>query len=109
MRNAAFTSTANAIINSVREELTGEREKVFERIDATQTSILNALTATSGSSSDSGDNDPPTPPTETAKETTNATTQDTVQLKILKLLKTMHSELKKCSDDGDNSNRRGKK
>ena len=40
LKNTIFTNTANSITNSV------------QRIDATESSILNALTSTSGSSND---------------------------------------------------------
>ena len=98
MRNAAFTNTANSIITSVREELNGEREKVFQRIDATEASIINALTASSGSESTEEDT------VSTLTEKANVTTQDKVQLEILKLLKEIRSDIVANKPTADNNN-----
>ena len=89
LKNKIFNNTAASIINSVRTELSENRTKVFQRIDATESSILNALTSTSGSSSNEG------PMGELISdgssvsgltERVNATVSGTVQLEILKLL-----------------------
>ena len=115
MKNSTFANTANAItstvINTVRAELNEEREKVFERLDETESSILNALVATSVSglsSTDKSIDDTSSISDITGKA--NATTGSTVQLEILKILKTIQEDMKECHDDGgDKDNGGGKK
>ena len=97
MRNATFTNTANSIINSLRSELDDERNKVFQRIDDTEASILNALTATSGSESEASAADTASTLTEHA----NSTTQDKVNIEILKLLKEIHMDMKNSKPTTD--------
>ena len=48
MKNSSFVNTANAItvsvIESVKEELNDDQTRVFQRLNETESSILNALT-----------------------------------------------------------------
>ena len=81
MRNTAFANTANSIINSVREELSDEREKVFHPIEETKNSIINAM-ATNSDTNDTDDESRNDTPTERVNYT-----KDNVQVEILKLLK----------------------
>ena len=108
MRNTAFANTANSIINSVREELNGEREKVFQRIDEKYSSIPNELTATSDESSTSDEASKMSDITERA----NSTTQDKIHFEILKLLKEIQTDMKistACYDDDDGNSRKKKR
>jgi hypothetical protein len=90
MKNSAFTNTANAItasvIESVREELNDDRSRVFQRLDETESSILNALTVTPRTANTSVVTDDEST-TSTMTERVNATVSDSIQLEILKLLK----------------------
>ena len=108
MRNTAFVNTANAIINSVREELTEERDKVFKRIDETKTSILNALTSTSASDTSTSD-DSTSVSSLTEKANSTITTNDKIQIEILKLLKEIQTDMKTCKPTGNDDNKKGKK
>jgi len=89
LKNTIFTNTASSIINSFRTGLSEDKDKVFRRIDATESSILNAITSTSGSSNDEGSMGENRSEGSFVLDLTkrfNATTSDKVQLEILKLL-----------------------
>ena len=49
-KNTAFNNTANTImasvINSVRDELNDDHSRDFQRLDGTESSIINALSTT---------------------------------------------------------------
>ena len=57
MKNIAFANTTNAItasvIESVRDELNDDQTRMFQRLDETESSILNALITTSCTSNTS--------------------------------------------------------
>ena len=112
MKNASFSNTANAItstvINSVRAELSDDRDRVFQRLDETENSIINALTASSGSASTQSDDDDTSISGLTQKA--NAVKGDAVQLEILKILKQIKSDMKTCKEiDDDDSGRQPKR
>lgn len=89
MKNTNFSNAANAItstvIDTVWAQLSDDRDRVFQRLDETKTSILNALTASSASAySQSSDADDDTSFSGLTQKA-NATKSDTVQLEILKI------------------------
>ena len=96
MKNSSFSNTANAItasvIESVREELNDDRSRVFQRLDETESSILNALTVTPRTSNTSIVTDDEST-TSTITEKVNATVSDKIQLEILKLLKDIQQDM----------------
>ena len=96
MKNSSFVNTANAItasvIESVKEELSDDRSRVFQRLDETESSILNALTTTPRTSNTSIVTDDEST-TSTLTEKVNATVSDKIQLEILKLLKDIQQDM----------------
>ena len=112
LKNTIFTNTASSIINSVRSELSEDRDKVFQRIDATESSILNALTSSSGSSNDkcsiSGRQSEASSFSDLT-ERVNTTTSDKVQLEILKLLQQIQTDMKTYQPVNDKDTSKGGK
>ena len=86
--------TANSIteqvIAEVNKTMLAEKTNMFDKLEATEKSIINAVS--SMSSSDTGDEYSGTS-TQTAP-IANATTSDAIVLKILEMLKEMQQDMK---------------
>ena len=113
MKNTNFSNAANAItttvINTVRGELKDDRDRVFQRLDETETSILNALTASSGSAStNTSDADDDTSISGLTQKA-NATKSDAVQLEILKILQQIKGDIRFGDSGGQQKRKKGKR
>ena len=109
MKNTSFNNTANVItasvMNSVRDELSNDRHRVFQRLDETESSIITALNATPkmANISNAVSDDQTTISSLSGK--VNATISDSVTLQILKLLKDIQGDMKENKNntsDGEN-------
>lgn len=108
LKNAHMQQTANSIteqvIAEVRDTLAAEKTDMFEKLEATERSIINAVSSSSSDDNSASTEDSVPPPTQNI----NVTTTDAVAMKILELLQELKDDMKANRKRPPSTNNGGK-